>query len=269
MLLSFDLLILILSWISSPVWGSRKQMTRNSGEVPKKVPTHCLRRRDISCLLPSLQQSLWIAHLLEDMGSIFSQGSSHTIFTPLRGTILPCWCCRVSPASVFGCPQGTPCPLIGVMLLGTAVSPSHHLQQPFTLVAPHSRLATTVMPPCSLPELGQMSPRLVSFVGRCGYSQSRRELNQQHIWPMDSRVPPSFPDLPEGLGQPHPCRSCLTLSGCVPRCGSETSPAAHRQTALPGTREVPQFAAAWPWPLLAAELMLWTPQLLNLHRSRW
>lgn len=122
MLLSFDLLILILSWISSPVWGSRKQMTRNSGEVPKKVPTHCLRRRDISCLLPSLQQSLWIAHLLEDMGSIFSQGSSHTIFTPLRGTILPSWCCRVSPASVFGCPQGTPCPLIGVMLLGTAVS---------------------------------------------------------------------------------------------------------------------------------------------------
>lgn len=53
MLLSFDLLILILSWISSPVWGSRKGMTRNSGEAPKKVPPHCLGSRDFpACFLP-------------------------------------------------------------------------------------------------------------------------------------------------------------------------------------------------------------------------
>lgn len=51
MLFSFDLLILILNWISSRVWGSRKQMRRNSGEVAKKVP--CLRSRDIcACFLP-------------------------------------------------------------------------------------------------------------------------------------------------------------------------------------------------------------------------
>lgn len=110
MLFGFDLLSLILSWIRSPVWDSRKQMTWSSGEVPKKVPPHCLRGRDTSCLLPSLEQSLWIAHLLEDMGSVLSQGSSQTIFTPLRGTVLPCQCC-LHVASVFGYPQSTPCPL--------------------------------------------------------------------------------------------------------------------------------------------------------------
>lgn len=110
MLFGLDLLILILSWIRSPLWGSRKQMTWSSGEVPKKVSPHCLRGRDTSCLLPSLEQSLWIVHLLEDMGSVLSQGSSQTIFTPLRGTVLPCRCC-LHVASVFGYPQSTPCPL--------------------------------------------------------------------------------------------------------------------------------------------------------------
>lgn len=98
-LFSFDLLIWILSWISPPVWGSRKQMTRNSGEAPEKVLQHCLRSRDPSCVLPSSQQSLWIAHLLEEMGSALSQGSSHTVLTPLRGTDLPCWCCHLSISS--------------------------------------------------------------------------------------------------------------------------------------------------------------------------
>lgn len=235
------------------------------------------------CLLPSLQQSLWIAHLLEDTGFALSQGSSHTIFSPLRSTALPCWCCHICPASVFGCPQSTPCPLyIDVILLATVVSqPGHHLQQPFT----HTWYSILGLQWqwCLLTAHQSLDRWLLSWFhlfGRCGYSQSRRKLNQQHIWLMNSTWPPSLSeDLLEGLGQPHPCRSYLTrvaLSGSVPRHGSGTCPAAHRQTTLScllhywhkRPAENSQFAASRPQPLLAVELMLLNSSAIKLSQVK-
>lgn len=101
---------------------------------------------------------------------------------------------------------------IDVILLAIVWSqPSHHLQQPFTHMVPHYWLAVTVMSSCSSPDLGQMSPKLVLLIRRCVFSESRRKLNQQHIWLMDSTWPPSFSEDLLGGVSPIPAEAASHL----------------------------------------------------------
>lgn len=139
------------------------------------------------------------------------------------------------------------------------------------------------MPPCSSQELGQMSPKLVSFVGRCGYPSKQEEaesaahLTDGHHMstviprgsPWRSWSTPSLQKLPHTCG---PLRLCPQAWHCDLSCCKQADPSFPSCPAFTagkrGCWEVPQFAAARSWPLLGAELMLLNSPAIKLAQVK-